>query len=151
MEARMANALTGQQVMRDFGMELVEYGYGTARVELNQLEPRHLQKMGFVHGGVIATMADVVTGFAAFTLTPEDKRVVTAELSVQYFRPGVGERMFGLGKVEKAGQMLHFCEAEIYVESEHVNGGEPTLIAKAKSIMAVIVPPPSDPGPQPGS
>ena len=150
MEARMANALTGQQVMRDFGMELVEYGHGTARVELNQLETRHLQKMGFVHGGVIATMADVVTGFAAFTLTPEDKRVVTAELSVQYFRPGIGQRMFALGKVEKPGQMLHFCEAEIYV----VDGDEtstPTLIAKARAIMAVIVPPLTDPGPQPGS
>ena len=48
------------------GMRLAELGDGWARGEL-QLEERHRNPMGIVHGGVYCTMMDQVAGSAACT------------------------------------------------------------------------------------
>lgn len=48
------------------GMRLAELGDGWARGEL-QLEERHRNPMGIVHGGVYCTMMDQVAGTAACT------------------------------------------------------------------------------------
>ena len=92
------------------------------------------QQDGKVHGGIIATIADIVTGFAAFSLAGEFDRVVTSDLKVSFFSPGVGSELFARGWVVKPGSRLHYCEAEVFA-------GEPNnlkLIAKCFSIMALI-------------
>lgn len=110
----------------------VEPGYSEVEAELDT----HLQQQdGFVHGGVTSTISDIVTGFAAFSLVGNEDRVVTSNLNVSYFKPGKGEKVFARGWVVKPGSRLHYCEAEVYVLSEKVY----TLIAKATSIMAVIL------------
>lgn len=119
--------------MKHNGFELttVEAGYMECEAPLAQ----HLQQQdGLVHGGVTATAADLVTGFAAFSLVNPDDRVVTSDLKISYFRPGRGEKLFARGWVIKPGSRLHYCEGEVYV----VTGNEHTLIAKAYAIMAVI-------------
>ncbi|MCC9165575.1 PaaI family thioesterase [Pontibacter harenae] len=117
----------------DFIPTLVEAGRIEGEVVL---EDKHRQNKGFAHGGFIASVADIVAGFAAVTLVPKDHHVVTAEIKVSYFSPGVGENI-GKGYVIKSGRKLNFCEAEIYV----VKGEqEPKLIAKATATMATVVP-----------
>lgn len=92
------------------------------------------QQDGKVHGGIIATIADIVTGFAAFSLAGPFDRVVTSDLKVSYFSPGMGEEIFARGWVIKPGSRLHYCEAEIYAgNTENLK-----LIAKSTSIMAVL-------------
>lgn len=114
-----------------FVLTRIEPGYTEAEAPL----ALHLQQQdGMVHGGVTATIADLVTGFAAFTLADKDDRVVTSDLKVSYFSPGRGDKIFARGWVIKPGKRLHYCEGEIYV----VKDGEYILIAKAYAIMAVI-------------
>lgn len=98
------------------------------------VEDNHRQQMGFVHGGVTATFADVVMGFAAFTLVKKGQGVVTADLRISYLNPGVGNTLYGKGYVIKAGQKLIFCEAELWMMTE--NGR--IDIAKASSTMMVV-------------
>jgi uncharacterized protein (TIGR00369 family) len=117
------------------GFHIHHIGPGRIEGSLN-LEQHHLQQMDFVHGGVTATIADVVAGFAAFTLVKKGQGVVTVELKVSYFNPGKGQKLTGIGTVVKAGQRLHFCESELWVE----NGDQKTLIAKATATMAVVNP-----------
>ncbi len=50
-----------------------------------ELDEKHKQQKNFVHGGLIATLADIVCGFAAYTLVLPENHVVTAELKVSYF------------------------------------------------------------------
>ena len=125
--------LSRQHFMHHNGFELTKIlpGYAEASAPLKQ---HLLQQDGLVHGGVTATIADLVTGFAAFSLVKKDDRVVTSDLKVSYFSPGRGDTVFARGWVIKAGSRLHYCESEIYV----IKDGEYNLIAKGYSIMAVI-------------
>jgi uncharacterized protein (TIGR00369 family) len=125
--------LKGQHFMHHIGFNLskIELGRMEGEMELAQL---HLQQFGFVHGGVTATLMDICMGFAAYSVLPPAQGVVTANLNIDYFNPGTGNKIKAIGWVEKAGAKLVFCKGEIYT---YHNGNE-TLIASASSVMAVI-------------
>lgn len=129
----IADKLSRQYFMRHIGMEItyIQPGYVEGEAPLSLFLQ---QQDGKVHGGVTATMADIVTGLAAFTLAQDEERVVTSDLKVSYFSPGIGDMIFARGWVIKPGKRLHYCEGEVYA----VNKGEYKLIAKATAIMAVI-------------
>jgi uncharacterized protein (TIGR00369 family) len=116
-----------------FDLDVIEAGKTEGRL---MLEDKHKQQKGLVHGGLIATVADIVAGFAAYTVVPEDHHVVTAEIKVSYFHPGLGQELYAKGWVLKPGRKLNFCEAEVWT----INNGKHTLIAKANTTMAVIRP-----------
>ncbi|MDZ4840173.1 MAG: PaaI family thioesterase [Bacteroidota bacterium] len=127
------NKLERQHFMKHIGFDLTHIapgyieGFAPLTIDVQQQD-------GFIHGGMTATVSDLVTGFAAFSLVNSEDRVVTSDLKVSYFSPGKGEGIFARGWVIKPGARLMYCEAEVYsVEQErHL------LIAKAYAIMAVI-------------
>jgi uncharacterized protein (TIGR00369 family) len=131
--ARIAEKLKGQRFMRHLGFEITRIDQGEVEGEM-LLAEFALQQMDFVHGGVTATLADIVAGFAAYTCSPLDRNVVTSGLHIQYFAPGYGERLRAVGRVVKAGSRLHYCESEVYA----VDTGGERLIARAISTMAVV-------------
>jgi len=131
LEARIRQKLTRQHFMHLIGADLTVITSGRVEAEL-QLAQQHQQQRGFAHGGLIATMADLVAGFAGVTLIPDDHGMVTVELKVSYLHPGVGQKLKAVGWVLKAGRRLHFCEAEVWCDD--------LLIAKATGTMAVIEP-----------
>ncbi len=130
---RIEKHLIKQEFMHHIGfnLDVIEAGNIEGRVKLEQI---HLQQAGLVHGGVIATVADIVAGFAAYSLVGVNEKVVTGELKVSYLRPAKGETLWAKGWVLKQGKKINFCEAEVYV----LSGGEPKLIAKATTSMIII-------------
>lgn len=116
-----------------FELQVIEAGRTEGWLELRR---DHQQQTGLVHGGVTATIADIVAGFAAYTTVPEDHHVVTGEIKISYFSPGRGDKLQAIGYVVKQGRKLNFCEAEVWC----YNGEEKTLIAKATTTMATIFP-----------
>ncbi len=135
-EPDIRTKLERQEFMQLMGFQVTKIEAGYIEGEL-KLEQKHKQHKGFAHGGVIATLADIVAGFAAVSLVPKNHHVVTVELKVSYFRPGVGDKLLAKGSVIKQGHKLNFCEAEVFV----VTGDEaPMLIAKATTTMATLRP-----------
>ena len=134
LEARIRRKLVRQHFMHLVGADLTAIAPGRVEAELT-LGQQHLQQRGFAHGGLIATMADLVAGFAAVTLVPDDFGVVTSDLKISYLNPGVGQHIKAIGWVLKSGRRLHFCEAEVWCDG--------VLIAKASATMAVIEPMPA--------
>jgi uncharacterized protein (TIGR00369 family) len=132
-QARIREKLKGQHFMHHLGFDLVEIGQGLIVGEM-PLAQFCMQQLGYVHGGVTATVADIVAGFAAYSVSPLDRNVVTSNLHVMYYAPGQGERLRAVGRVLKAGSRLHYCESEVFV----LQGGEYRLIARATSTMAVV-------------
>ncbi|MBC8082254.1 MAG: PaaI family thioesterase [Hymenobacter sp.] len=130
LETRIRRRLAGQHFMHLIGADLTRIESGRVEAELT-LRQQHKQQMGFVHGGLTATLADLVAGFAAVTLVPEGTGVVTVELKTSYLHPGVGQKLRAVGWVLKAGRRLHFCEAEVWCDE--------LLIAKATATMAIII------------
>ena len=131
LEARIRRKLLGQHFMHLIGADLTKIAPGRVEAEL-VLGQQHQQQRGFAHGGLIATLADLVAGFAGVTLLPDDHGLVTADLKVSYLNPGVGQRLRAIGWVLKPGRRLHFCEAEVWCDE--------VLIAKATATMAVLEP-----------
>lgn len=127
--------LERQEFMKHIGcvLTVIEPGYVEAEIDLQVF---HRQQIGFVHGGVTATIADVAAGFAGFTLVAPEEHTVTAEIKVSYFSPGLGNKLRAIGRVVRAGKAMHFCEAEVWA----VDGEAEKLIAKATTTMAVITP-----------
>ncbi|GAB2537957.1 PaaI family thioesterase [Rufibacter soli] len=130
-----------EKLQRQFYMHLLGFELETVEIGLVEgqlaLEEKHKQNKGFAHGGVIATLADIVMGFAVVTLLPANQHVVTADLKISYLRPGVGQALLAKGWVLKQGKKLNFCEAEIF----SIDGlGQKNLIAKASATMAVLPP-----------
>lgn len=131
LEDRIRRKLLRQHFMHHIGADLSRIEPGRVEAELS-LRQEHQQHSGFAHGGLVATMADLVAGFAAVTLVPEGTGVVTVELKTSYLHPGVGSRLRAVGWVLKAGRRLHFCESEVWCDE--------LLIAKATATMAVVEP-----------
>ena len=127
--------LKRQHFMKLMNFKLTKIEEGLIEGELD-VEQIHKQQKGFVHGGVIATMADIVSGFAAVSLVPKGHHVVTAEIKVSYLNPGLGDKLLAKGWVIRQGRNLNFCEAEIYSKKD----GKSTLISKATTTMATITP-----------
>jgi uncharacterized protein (TIGR00369 family) len=125
--------LKGQQLMGHLGLKLsnIQAGYIECYGAMDTIIR---QQDGFLHGGMTSILTDIVTGFAAFTLGESTDRVVTSNLNVNYFSPGLGEYVFARGWVVKPGSRLMYCEGEVYT----IRQGGFHLIGKGTSIMAVI-------------
>jgi len=126
--------LKKQFFMHHIGMDLNIIEAGRVEGTLNTTDELK-QQNGFLHGGVTATLSDVVAGFAAFTLVSEEETVVTADLRVSYLNPGDAPHYVAKGWVIKTGSSLHFCESEIWGVYDD---GSKKLIAKSSSTMATV-------------
>ena len=89
------------------------------------VQERLRQQHGFVHGGVIATMADHTAGGAARSVSG-DKDVLTVEFKINYLRPAIGDRLRCTASVLRAGKTVIVAEALVYAG----NAGKETLVAK---------------------
>ena len=84
------------------GMRLAELGDGWARGEL-QLEERHRNPMGIVHGGVYCTMMDQVAGTAACT---RGSICRTVNCEVRFLAPAQGGHLTSHAEAVRMGRGL---------------------------------------------
>src|SRR6185436_8764778 len=91
---------------------------------LRTIEPGHVviewpfsrtltQQHGFLHGGVVAAVADSACGYAALSLMPEGTAVLTVEFKVNLLKPAAGSTFRAVGRVIRAGRTLSVCGAEV--------------------------------------
>ncbi|MCF2532347.1 PaaI family thioesterase [Yinghuangia soli] len=94
------------------GARLTEFGDGAATLEV-QVRDELRQQNGFVHGGVLAYLADNSLTFAAGTaLGPA---VLTAGFSITYVRPAAGVALRARATVATATRGQAVCTCEITV------------------------------------
>ena len=86
------------------GVELVARSDGRAVLRL-VMDERHLRTRGIAHGGLLSTLLDTAMGIAVSTGTPDGCFAVTAQLNVNFVRPGWnGEVLETTGLVCHRGQ-----------------------------------------------
>ena len=110
---------------------------GSARVIL-QIEDKHINRNGSLHGGIVAMMLDSAAGFAVSRrLSPNgDARVVTVALNNQYLAPGQhGTTVIATGRVSGGGRKIIYSDAELRDETG-------TLLAKASGVFKAVGPKP---------
>ena len=89
------------------------------------------QALGFMHGGMVASMLDTASGFAALSVLEDGKHVVTSELKINYLLPVVCKKLKCVGEVLKAGKTIIVVEASVLDE-------ENKILAKMLGTMVVV-------------
>lgn len=117
------------------GLEFVRIEPGLIEAELVFREDLQ-QQNGYLHGGVTSAICDMVSGFASYTMVEQDQQVFTVECKVSYYNPGISDKFYAVGWVDKSGKRFHFCASEIY----YLKNGEKIIVAKSTTTMAVIDP-----------
>ncbi len=94
------------------GIEPVEIkrGYFFSKVKIG---PQHRQQDGFIHAGLMATMADHTAGYAAFTLVSEDRQILTIEFKINFLRPAYGSFLECRSKIIREGATILIAESEV--------------------------------------
>jgi uncharacterized protein (TIGR00369 family) len=112
-------------------MRLDRVGSGEVEISL-EATPDHLNLIGIVHGGVIATLADTATGVAFRTVVPIDTLYVTSQLTLVYLAPArSGGRISARGRVVKRGWRSGYAEADVL-------DAEGTLLARGTALFTVM-------------
>jgi uncharacterized protein (TIGR00369 family) len=119
--------------IRSLGIELTSCGKGWCETRVNASADLR-QQHGFIHAGVLMTLADHTCGGAAASTVPEGRDVITVENKVSFLRPASGQSLICRAEVLKAGKNLIFVEATVTAENE---AGK-MVVAKASSTLAVI-------------
>ena len=114
-----------------FEGEAVKMGHFQSRVNICE---HHRQQDGFIHAGVMATMADHTAGYAAFTTVDEAFQILTIEFKVNFLRPAHGEALVCRSRVIREGNTIIISESEVF----DCRGSEEVIVAKALvTLMAV--------------
>jgi uncharacterized protein (TIGR00369 family) len=75
------------------------------------------QQHGFVHAGAVSAIADTAAGYAALTLMPPNRGVLTTEFTINLLAPAQGDRILARGRAVKSGRTLTIAQTEVFSES----------------------------------
>ena len=98
---------------------------GLIGAELSRVEPGIIeialpyradlaQQHGYLHAGIVTTIADSACGYAAYSLMPPKSEVLSVEFKVNLMRPAKGEMFVAVAEVVKSGRTLTVVRADVF-------------------------------------
>ena len=94
------------------GFQLIDWQEGFARLEM-PVRPEHRNTVGYLHGGVIASLLDIV-GAVAGSYGIADKFVsVTINLNCNYMAPHKSDKVIAEGELQRTTSSLLFTQAKL--------------------------------------
>ena len=110
---RVKNIFAQQPVMQLIGARLTRIEPGAIDIEID-FQKSLTQQNGFMHAGIITTIADSACGYAAFSLMAEDADVLSVEFKMNLLAPATGEKFTAEGRVLRAGRTLTVARADVF-------------------------------------
>ena len=130
---RIEELFYGMPFVNHLGIKIIEFGPGWLDCQIeNRTEIQ--QQNGYVHAGVIATMADMSAGIAGATLVDETRNPLSVGINIALLRPALGERIIARGRVVKRGKQINLAESWIY----GVTGESEKLVARGYLTMTAV-------------
>jgi uncharacterized protein (TIGR00369 family) len=113
--------------------------------ELTRIEPGNIeitlpyradlaQQHGYLHAGIVTTIADSACGYAAYSLMPPNSEVLSVEFKVNLLRPAKGEMFSAVAEVVKSGKTLTVVRADVF----GIEGDRRDLIATMLGTMICL-------------
>lgn len=125
------NSFAKQTIMGLIGGELTRIEPGLVEISLTY-RPDLTQQHGYVHAGIVTTIADSACGYAAYSLMPPDSDVLAVEFKVNLLRPAKGDRFVARAEVIKPGKTLTVVRADVVAIA---GGGDRELVATMLGTM----------------
>ncbi|MVU82790.1 hotdog fold thioesterase [Nocardia sp. ET3-3] len=117
-ESRLRASIGRQTLLTTLGIEISSLAPGRVVLELPFRDDLR-QQNGFIHAGAITTLADSACGYAAMSLQPPDRDILTVEFKVNLMSPAVGQRFLATATVLKSGRTLTVCTAEVTTDTDN--------------------------------
>jgi uncharacterized protein (TIGR00369 family) len=132
--ARVRASVARQTLLTTLGVTVESLGVG--RVELGLASRADLtQQHGFLHAGAITTIADSACGYAAYTLFPDDRDVLTVDFSLNLVAPATQPAFLAVGNVIRSGRTITTCRGEVYgIGSD----GQRTVVALIQATLMAV-------------
>lgn len=111
-DTRIRASFARQSLMATFGAEVLAVAPGAVDLAA-PLTPAVRQQHGAGHAGLTFALADTAAGYAALTLMPEGREVMTVEAKINLLAPALGDRLIARGRVLRAGRRLVVVTAEV--------------------------------------
>jgi len=112
------------------GFRLISAQGGEAVFEMD-VDERHWNPMGTLHGGVLCDIADAAMGFAYATRLEEGETFTTIELKINYLRPVWKARLRATARIVKKGRTVGLVECDVTDEKDK-------LVARASSTCMTL-------------
>src|SRR6185437_14764820 len=109
----IAQSFKQQTIMGLIGAELTRVEPGVIAITLPyraDLAHQH----GYLHAGIVTTIADSACGYAAYSLMPPNSEVLSVEFKVNLLRPAKGETFSAVAEVVKSGKTLTVVRADVF-------------------------------------
>lgn len=123
-------SFAAQSIMQLIGAKLTLVEPGVVEISLPYRKDL-TQQDGYLHAGIITTIADSAAGYAAFSIMPAGSGVLSVEFKVNLLRPAQGESFLARAEVLKPGKTLTVVRADVFAIQE----AERTLIASMLGTM----------------
>ena len=120
------NLSFAKEIKRSFAEQAIMHLIGA---ELGRVEPGLVeiilpfrsdltQQHGYLHAGIVTTIADSACGYAAYSLMPAGAEVLSVEFKANLLRPARGKSFLARAEVIKAGKTLSVVQADVFSLSD---------------------------------
>src|SRR5256885_9589367 len=93
-----------------FALKSIEPGHAVFEMEVDE---RHHNPMGTLHGGIYCDLADAAMGYAYAATLEEGETFTTIELKINFLRAVRKATLTAEARVVKAGSTLGYVECEV--------------------------------------
>jgi uncharacterized protein (TIGR00369 family) len=109
----ITDSFAKQTIMGLIGAKLTRVEPGIVEITLRNRADL-AQQHGYLHAGIVTTIADSACGYAAYSLMPPNSEVLSVEFKVNLLRPAQGQTFTALAEVVKAGKTLTVVRADVF-------------------------------------
>jgi uncharacterized protein (TIGR00369 family) len=132
-ESRVRVSFARQRFMATLGASLERVAPGEIAIAFTHRDEL-TQQHGFLHAGVMTSVADSACGYAALSLMESGAGVLSVEFKVNMLAPAVGERFTATGRVVRSGRTLTVCAAEVTTQRD----GETVAVLLMQATMMAV-------------
>lgn len=97
------------------GIHVVEWGPDQVTLEL-VIKPRHLNRSGIVHGGVLSTLLDVALSFSGLHCEAPDqlRKAMTLSLTTTFVASAQRDTLRAIGRLEGGGRSTFMASGKVF-------------------------------------
>ena len=129
----MRRSFGRQRFMRTLGASIERVAPGEITIGFTHRDEL-TQQHGFLHAGVMTSVADSACGYAALSLMEPGVGVLSVEFKVNMLAPAVGERFVAMARVVRSGRTLTVCAADVTTERD----GRPVAVLLMQATMMAV-------------
>ena len=117
-------------------IEIVELGFGYSKLHVN-LENKHLNPFGGLHGGVYSSVIDTAAYWAIYYELEENMGFISIDLNVNNLAPKSEGKLIVEGKRIKVGRTICLAEAKIIDENKKILAHGSSKMFVAENIQTI--------------